>query len=191
MVIDILMGRDFSETSPADSLAILINQAALDIMKLEDLLGTQLALWGDDRALIGVLDNVLMGSPYEPVKPMFGSLSTWGDAKVTLRLAESPYLQQMLAWVQEVFTRLNLAYPFAYEFVDKNFQEKYCTIRLTNSLAQLFALFTLIITGLGLLGLASFMAEQSTKETGIRKVLGATVMSILSLISLEYSLLLN
>lgn len=191
MGIDILIGRDFSESNPADSSAILVNQAALDIMNLEDPIGTQLELWGEERTLIGVLDNVLMGSPYEPVKPMFVILATWGDATATLRLADTPDLQGTLAQVQGVFTELNPAYPFAYEFVDESFQKKFSTIRLTSRLAKFFALLVLVITGLGLLGLASFMAEQRTQEIGIRKVLGASVASILSLMSQEYSRLLG
>ena len=93
MGIKVLQGRDFSKEFANDSTAILVNQAGLDIMKLEDPLGTELDLWDEKRTLIGVLDNVLMGSPYEPVSPMFVILDDWGGS-ITLRLAKTDDLPQ-------------------------------------------------------------------------------------------------
>src|SRR5690606_5228770 len=81
------------------------------------------------------------------------------------------------------------AYPFEYAFVDEEFQKKFTTINLTSRLASLFAVLAIIITGLGLFGLAAFTAQQRTKEIGIRKVLGASVASVVNLISRDFSLL--
>jgi ABC-type antimicrobial peptide transport system permease subunit len=91
--------------------------------------------------------------------------------------------------VGEVFKKYGSAYPFEYTFVDVEFQKKFTTINLTSKLASIFAVLAVIITGLGLFGLASFTAEQRTKEIGIRKVLGASVSSLVSLISKEFSVL--
>ncbi len=186
MGIEVLQGRDFSKDFASDSSAIVVNQAAMDIMQLDDPLGTQLELWDGKRTLIGVVDNVLMGSPYEPVTPMFVILDDWGGA-VSLRLAETDDLPSALAQVEDVFRKHNPAYPFEYQFADVEFQKKYVTINLTKQLANLFAALTLLITGLGLFGLASFTAEQRNKEIGIRKVLGASVLSIVTLMSKDFS----
>ncbi len=187
MGVDVLMGRDFSKEFATDTSAIVINKAALDLMNLpEPVIGTNLDLWGDKRRLIGVVDNVLMGSPYDPVKPMFMVIDDWGGY-ISVRINESGDLQQHLAEIEEVFTEHNGAYPFEYKFADVDFQRKFITIDLTQKLSTLFSLLAIFITGLGLFGLASFMAEQRTKEIGIRKVLGATVTSLIVLISRDFS----
>jgi predicted permease len=187
MGISILEGRDFSEDIASDTAAIIVNQAAMDIMQLEDPLGTQLDLWGGKRTLIGIVNNVLMGSPYEEVMPMMILLNTdWGN-NITVRLAQTDDLPATLAGVEDLFKKYNPAYPFEYQFADVEFQKKYTTINLTKRLANGFAALALFITGLGLFGLASYTAEQRTKEIGIRKVLGASVLSIITLMSKDFS----
>lgn len=186
MGIKVLMGRDFSEDFKSDSTAIVINKAALELMDLEEPLGTELDLWGDKRTLIGVVDNVLMGSPYQEVNPMFLILQDWGGV-ITVRLSKKDNVQASIASVKTIFDKYNPAYPFDYSFVDVDFQKKFTTINLTQKLATIFSLLAIIITGLGLFGLASFTAEQRTKEIGIRKVLGASVSSLISLMSKEFS----
>jgi putative ABC transport system permease protein len=187
MGIKITEGRDFSEDFKTDTASILINKAALELMKLNDPLGTELDLWGGKRKLIGVVDNVLMGSPYQPVKPMFVILDPeWIDA-VTIRLKKTNDLPAAINTVKSIFEKYASAYPFEYRFADVEFQKKFTTINLTSTLASLFASLTIIITGLGLFGLASFTAEQRTKEIGIRKVLGASVSSLVGMMSKDFS----
>ncbi len=187
MGIKILMGREFSEDFKSDTSAILINKAALDLMGLKDPIGTQLDLWGSKRTLIGVLDNALMGSPYTPVGPMFAILNPGWINAVSIRLEKTNDLQASLKKVEEVFKRHNPAYPFQYEFADVEFAKKFSTIDMTSRLAQLFASLAIVITGLGLFGLAAFTAEQRTKEIGIRKVLGASVSGLVGLMSKDFS----
>ena len=182
-----LMGRDFSKEYATDTAAIIINQAALDIMQLENPIGAQLDLWGENRTLIGVIDNILMGSPYEQVRPMFMVLDDWGVGAMTLRVPATNDVQGNLAQIQEVFEQYNPAYPFEYRFADVDFERKYTTINLTRNLATIFAFLTIFITGLGLFGLASYMAEQRIKEIGIRKVLGASVSNLIRLISIDFA----
>ena len=87
------------------------------------------------------------------------------------------------------FKKHNEAYPFDYQFADQEFQLKFSTIEMTNRLATVFASLAIFITGLGLFGLAAFTAERRTKEIGVRKVMGASVMNIISLLSRDFSLL--
>ena len=89
---EMLLGRDFSKEFASDSSAIVINKSALDLMQLEGPIGTQLDLWGEKRTLIGVIDNILMGSPYEEVRPMFMVLDNWGGS-VMVRLQPSTDIQ--------------------------------------------------------------------------------------------------
>lgn len=186
MGIDVLMGRDFSKEFASDSDAIVINKAALDLMGLENPIGTNLDLWGEKRKLVGVVDNVLMGSPYEPVKPMFVILANWGGY-ISVRLKKTDDLQASLKGIQPIFEEHNPAYPFEYRFADVEFQRKFTTINLTRKLATIFAGLAMIITGLGLFGLASYMAEQRIKEIGIRKVLGATIANLMGLMSKDFA----
>jgi putative ABC transport system permease protein len=188
MGIRLLEGRDFSEDFKSDSSAIVINKAALDVMGLKDPIGTELDLWGKKRKLIGVTENVLMGSPYEPVKPMFIVIDDWGGS-VSIRLTKTNDLQASIANVKSIFEKYAPAYPFEYKFADVEFQKKFTTINLTSQLASTFATLAIIITGLGLFGLAAFTAEQRTKELGIRKVLGASVFSLVKMISKDFSIL--
>lgn len=183
---DIVLGRDFSKEFATDTSAIVINKAALDLMQLEDPIGTQLDLWGGKRTLIGVIDNILMGSPYEKVKPMFMVLDDWGGS-LTLRLQKTDDMSATLKTVQGVFEIYNPAYPFDYHFVDVDFERKYTTINLTRQLSTIFAILTIFITGLGLFGLASYTAEQRIKEIGIRKVLGASVPNLVGLMSVDFA----
>lgn len=187
MGIKILEGRDFSEEFKSDTASILINKAALDLMGLKDPIGTQLDLWGGKRTLIGVVDNVLMGNPYAPVGPMFVILDPGWVNAVTIRLEKTNDIKASLKKVEAVFKKYNPAYPFEYTFADEQFGKKFATIDMTNSLANLFSGLAIVITGLGLFGLAAFTAEQRTKEIGIRKVLGATVPGLVGLISKDFS----
>jgi putative ABC transport system permease protein len=189
MGIKILEGRDFSEDFKSDTLAIIVNKAGLDLMNLENPLGTQLDLWGKKRTLVGIVDNVLMGSPYQPIKPMFMIMDPNWTSSVTVRLENTEDLQSSIKKVEEIFKKYNSAYPFTYKFADVEFGRKFTSINMTSRLATLFASLAIIITGLGLFGLAAFTAEQRTKEIGIRKVMGASVAGIVKLISKDFSIL--
>ena len=186
MGIEILQGRDFSPDFPSDSSAILINLAALELMNLEDPIGTELDLWGQKRTLVGVLDNVLMGSPYQEVKPLFAIIDDWGGY-VTIRLRETQDINASLNQVKGFFEKYNAAYPFEYNFADLEFDKKFKSINMTSNLSNIFATLAIIITGLGLFGLAAYTAEQRTKEIGIRKVMGASVMNIVRLMTSDFS----
>lgn len=186
MGIRMLQGRDFSKDFASDSSAIIINKAALDLMQLEDPIGTELDLWGEQRKLIGVIDNVLMESLYREVKPLFMIMDDWGGV-VTLRLKGGQDLQTSLNTVESILKKYNPAYPFDYQFMDEEFEKKFKTIELTQDLANIYAILTILITGLGIFGLAAYTAEQRTKEIGIRKVMGASVSHLISLISKDFT----
>ncbi len=187
MGIKLVEGRDFSEDFKSDTLAIMVNKAAMDLMQLKNPIGEKLDLWGKKRELIGIVDNVLMGSPFQPVKPSFIVLDKDWASSVTIRLEKTNDLPASIKKVEAVFKKYSPAYPFEYDFADVQFAKKFNDINMTSRLASLFALLAIVITGLGLFGLAAFAAEQRTKEIGIRKVMGASVSSLVGLMSKDFS----
>jgi putative ABC transport system permease protein len=187
MGIKILEGRDFSEDFKSDSMAIIVNKAAADLMNLKDPIGQKLDLWGRKRELIGIVDNVLMGSPERPVGPMFVVFEPGWVNAISIRLEKTSDIQASLRKVEDVFKKYNPAYPFEYNFADVEFAKKFTTINMTSRLASLFASLAIVITGLGLFGLAAFTAEQRTKEIGIRKVMGASITGLVALMSVDFS----
>ena len=187
MGIKLLEGRDFSEDFKSDSAAIMVNKAAMDLMQLKNPIGERLDLWGKKKELIGIVDNVLMGSPFQEARPMFIVLDSDWASSVTIRLEKTKDLPASLKKVEAVFKKYSPAYPFEFDFADVEFAKKFNDINMTSHLASLFAILTIIITGLGLFGLAAFAAEQRTKEIGIRKVMGASVPSLVGLMSKDFS----
>ncbi|MEQ6121184.1 ABC transporter permease [Reichenbachiella sp. MALMAid0571] len=187
MGVKLLQGRDFSKDFATDTAAIIINKAGLDIMGLEDPIGAKLNLWGKKRTLIGIVDDVLMGSPYQAVKPMFMIMDNDWINVLSVRLKSTNDLQASLKTVENIFEIHNPAYPFEYKFADVEFQKKFTTITMTRRLTTLFSILAIVITGLGLYGLASYTAQQRNKEIGIRKVLGASVSELVAMMSKEFS----
>jgi putative ABC transport system permease protein len=187
MKIKMLEGRDFSRDFPSDSMAVVINQAAVDFMGLKDPIGQKLTFNSQELEIIGVMQDVVMASPYEPVEPMTLIFSPDWSSTITVRLSETPDLNGALGKVESVFKKLNPNYPFEYRFTDTDFEKKFASVNLISRLAAIFASLAILITCLGLLGLAAFTAEQRTKEVGIRKVLGASVSSLVFLISKDFS----
>jgi ABC-type antimicrobial peptide transport system permease subunit len=111
---------------------------------------------------------------------------TWSST-VTLRLNKTDNLGEAINVVEDVFKKINPSYPFYFRFADFDFQKKFATINLISRLATIFASIAIVITCLGLFGLAAFTTEQRTKEVGIRKVMGATVSSLVLLISTDFT----
>jgi ABC-type antimicrobial peptide transport system permease subunit len=187
MGIKLLEGRDFSEDFKSDSAAIMVNKAAMDLMQLKNPIGEKLDLWGKKKELIGIVDNVLMGSPFQEARPMFIVLDPDWASSVTIRMEKTKDLPASLKKVEAVFKKYSPAYPFEFDFADVEFAKKFNDINMISKLASLFAILAIIITGLGLFGLAAFAAEQRTKEIGIRKVMGASVPSLVGLMSKDFS----
>jgi len=187
MGIKMLEGRDFSRDFKSDSMAVVINQAAVELMGMEEPLGQKIIYNEQELEIIGVMPDVVMDSPYQPVEAMTLIFSPSWSSTITLRLNKTDNIGESINIVENVFKKLNPTYPFEFRFADVDFQRKFATINLISRLATIFATLAIIITCLGLFGLAAFTAEQRTKEVGIRKVMGATVSSLVILISKDFS----
>jgi len=183
---ELLRGRTFDKTFN-DSTSMILNRAAVDHMELKDPIGATIHLNGHDYSVVGVMDDIIMGSPYDPAAPtIFLFIPKWMD-NVLIRMPQEASLSQVMKGVEGVFKDHNPAFPFSFDFVDESFQDKFAVEELTGKLANLFAMLAIVISCLGLFGLSAFAAEQRTKEVGIRKVLGATLTGIVSLFSKDFS----
>ncbi len=184
--IKILQGRDFSGT-PADSTAIVLNKAAVEALGIKNPIGMQLRNSnGTPHTVIGVTDNVIMDSPFEPVDPMVIYYDQKQANSINIRLNQSVQPQKALQAIETVFKKYNPVYPFEYKFVDQEFEKKFLTEQLVSTITNIFAGLAIFICCIGLAGLVSFTIEKRLREIGIRKVLGATVRQLLMLISKEF-----
>ena len=189
----IIAGRDFSREFATDSNAVLINKTAAAYMGLTDPIGKYLK---DDHngknpdppmQIIGVVDDVITQSPYDPVKQGLYVFDRWGYASYyNLRLNPEKSVSENLKFIEETFKKNFPNLPFNYEFVDEEYAKKFAAEERIASLAKVFTILAILISCLGLFGLASFVAEQRTKEIGVRKVLGATVANLWVLLSKDF-----
>ncbi|WP_246230164.1 ABC transporter permease [Mucilaginibacter humi] len=139
--------------------------------------------------IIGVVKNVVMTSPFEPVKPiMYGFLKEYGSV---LQIRTNPKLSMSaaLAKIKPVYDKYDPESPFDYHFVDAEFGKKFATEERVGKLAGVFTVLAILISSLGLFGMAAFVAEQRKKEIGVRKVLGASVVGLWRLLSTEFVVL--
>lgn len=181
-----LKGRDFSRQLATDSLSVIINEAGVRFAGLKDPVGTVLK-W-DDRifTIVGVVKDLVQESPYNAVSPGLYLLDTNNAEWIILKLNPSQSISASLAKVETVFRRLIPSAPFDFQFVDQAFGEKFANEERVGKLAAFFTSLAIFISSLGLFGLASFLAEQRTKEIGVRKVLGASVFNLWKLLSKDF-----
>jgi ABC-type antimicrobial peptide transport system permease subunit len=183
----IVDGRDFSREFPSDSMAFILNESAVQYMGLENPVGETMKWGGDeDFKIIGVVKDLVTQSPYTPVKQMFFVLNYRRVGFVTLRLRADVVAAEAIKKMEGVFAQFDPANPMEYSFVDHDFAQKFEREQRVGRLALVFAALAIFISSLGLLGLASFLAEQRTKEVGIRKVLGATVPALWGMLSKDF-----
>ncbi|HMJ70570.1 MAG TPA: ABC transporter permease [Cyclobacteriaceae bacterium] len=184
-----LQGRDFSEEIASDSTAVIINRAAVKYMGMDDPID-QVIQWDEDRYhVVGVIEDVVMGSPYRPVLPTLFLHSSKNIYTINIRLNPSLGAQEAIAAITPVFRKYNPSVPFQYKFVDEEYERKFASEVRVGTLASIFAGLAIFISLLGLFGLSSFVAEQRTKEIGIRKVVGASLFNLWSLLTRSFAVL--
>lgn len=179
-------GRDFDPSRPGDSTAVILNEAAVKLMRLHQPLGKEITWQGAKRTIVGVVHDFVWGSPYEPVKPaIIGFVKDW-MSNMGLRLHPDVPVSKSLTILQNLYKRYNPAYPFEYTFTDERFSKKYRDEQLLGTISLGFTALAIFISCLGLFGLASFTAQQRRKEMGIRKVLGARAGNLWFKLSREF-----
>lgn len=186
-------GRNFSKDFASDSSGFVINESAARLLGVADPVGMTVSWksqWMTDNirksfTVLGVVKDMVMESPFAPVKPtvffLFGS-PNWVNIKLNPNVSSAAALPA----IENVFRKLVPAAPFEYKFADQEYDAKFRTEERIGKLAGFFAALAVLISCLGLFGLASFTAEQRTKEIGIRKVLGASVTALWGMLSKDF-----
>lgn len=182
-------GRDFSREHASDSNAFILNESAVQFIGLKDPVGKIIRWNGKPFTVIGVVKDLLMQSPYAPVRPSMFHYSKDNLNVVLMKLNPSANAREAMSKVENVFKRIDPASPFFARFADEEFAEKFGNEKRIGTLSTFFAVLAVFISCLGLFGLASFVAEQRTKEIGIRKVMGATVANLWRMLSQDFVLL--
>lgn len=187
-------GRDYSREFGTDSLGMILNESAAQYMGLKDPVGeTVTHNEGNNKIktykIIGVIRNMIMESPFTPVKPIIYTLDYENANVVIVKINPLLSMNQALPKVEAIFKKYNPGAPFEYEFASDDYARKFASEERISSLATFFAIFAVFISCLGLFGLASFTAAQRTKEIGVRKVLGASVLNLWQLLSRDFLML--
>ena len=192
MGMEMVSGRYFSKEFKADTGKIVLNETAVNLLEMEDPIGKTTYLW-NDRTLpyevIGVVKDYHWESKQMEVRPhalMLLAERFRNPYYLSVRIAGSDY-QKIIKTLQKDWEKYVPAIPFEYEILDKHYDGIYKNEKQTRSLLTIFSVIAIIISCLGLFGLASFMAERKTKEIGIRKTNGATTGHILRLLSLDFT----
>jgi putative ABC transport system permease protein len=190
----VIDGRTFSRDIASDSSAIIINESAAQQMKLENPVGETVhwknLAWNMDKDfhIVGVIQDMVMDSPFEPVRPAI-YLNMGGAGWMYLRINPAMSTAEALPQIERTFKKVIPGVPFDYKFASQEYATKFSTEDNIGRLAIVFTTLAILISCLGLFGLASFVAEQRTKEIGIRKVLGASVSNLWRMLSGEFVLL--
>ena len=190
--LQLISGRDMDLAKyPSDSTAMLLNESAVKVMGFKDPIGQTVRDGDREYHVIGVVKDFLLGSPFAPLKPMIieGAKSYFNV--IHIRFTGRYTTAESLAKTRTLFNRFNPDYPFEYHFVDEDYALKFIDTQRIAVLTGLFAGLTIFISCLGLFGLAAYMAENRVKEIGVRKVLGASIVTITVLLSREFLLLVS
>jgi ABC-type antimicrobial peptide transport system permease subunit len=186
----IAAGRDLSRDFSTDSTGIIVNESSVKFMGLKEPIGTEVTF--DDRKhhIVGVTKDMVMESPYSPVKPTIYILDANNVNWINLKLIPNKSASESLSVIKSIFKKHVPSAPFDYKFVDEEYAKKFNDEERIGKLASVFSILAIVISCFGLFGLASFVAEQRTKEIGIRKVLGASVPNLWQLLSKDFVLLI-
>jgi putative ABC transport system permease protein len=192
--LQITQGRDFSKAFLSDSLAFILNEAAVKTMGFKNPIGEIVTLKTGQQPktaykVIAVVKDMLMESPYEKISPAVYWLNKSRGNFTTIKLNPATDTRTALSKIETVFKKYDAASPFEYKFVDEEYAKKFGDEERIGKLAAIFSILAIFISCLGILGLAAFTAAQRTKEIGVRKVVGASVFNLWKLLSKDFVLL--
>jgi len=183
-------GRDFSKDFATDSLGMILNESAVKQVGMkQDIVGQTIQFNDKNYIVIGVIKDMIMQSPYQPVTPtVFFYDRNWANV-ITVAIKQGAPIKSALSKIEGVFKKFNPAAPFDYTFNSEDYARKFSDEERIGNLATFFTILAIFISCLGLFGLASFVAEQRKKEIGVRKVLGASTYNLWRMLSKEFALL--
>ncbi len=186
MKMDIAEGRGFSRDIPTDTAAFMVNELAVKQMGISDPIGKWISAWQKRGTIIGVLKDYHTHSLHRPISPVIIDVKEDLYFGMVIVRIEAGKTKEALSSLEAVYKEVNPDYPFYFQFVDQEYENLYRAEEVTGRLSNVFAVVAVSISCLGLLGLVMFAAEQRFKEIGIRKVLGASVYNVISLLSRDF-----
>ncbi|WP_184550759.1 ABC transporter permease [Mucilaginibacter sp. FT3.2] len=186
--MQIQQGRNYSNVA-SDTQNVVFNQAAITRLRLKNPISQIISYGGGKLRIIGVVKDALMLSPFAKADPTMFLYNTNPQDNLIYRLSPNVNPHQAITKLNQIFAKYNPAYPYTYRFVDDDYNQKFGQEVLIGKLSGIFAGLAIFISCLGLFGLAAYIAEQRTKEIGVRKVLGATVGQLWFLLSKDFVLL--
>ena len=184
-------GRDFSRDFPADSGAFIINETAAKFMGFDHPVGQTIRWHNIEHPIVGMVKDMVMTSPYDPVKPTFFTLFNRKIRVISIRINAQTPLPVALPAIAAVMKKFNPGVPFEFEFTEDAYAHKFSAEDHIGRMVRAFSILAILISLLGLFGLASYTTEQRSKEIGLRKVLGASVFNLWRLLSKEFAQLIG
>ena len=184
MGLKMAAGRAFSRQFGSDSLNVIFNETAIAAMKLKNPVGKMVKFWGKPRMIVGVVKDFNFESLYKKIQPFYMMYSN-NNSSIVVKL-QAGTEKATLAHIGEFYKQFNAGLPFEYKFLDEDYQAFYASEQRVATLSRWFAGIAILISCLGLFGLAAFTAQKRQKEIGIRKVVGASVRQIAVLLSADF-----
>ncbi|WP_119080568.1 ABC transporter permease [Chitinophaga alhagiae] len=185
MGFQVVAGRAFSRDLASDSNAIIFNEAAIRYMGMKEPLGKTVQLWGETRHIIGVVKDFHFESLHESVKPVFFRLNPGATYAAVIKI-QAGREKETIAGLEQLYRQFNPGFSFDYQFLDEGYQKMYASEKRIGILSRYFAGLAILISCLGLFGLAAYTAQRRQKEIGVRKVVGASVSNVVMLLSREF-----
>jgi len=188
--MNIIAGRDFSRKFPVDdsTQSFIVNETAVKAMGLKNPIGSNFRLWRHKGQIVGVVEDFHYKSLQKEIEPLVMRIDPSWDSYVFVKF-KSEHMQEAIASVQRVYNSFNPDFPLVYTSLDEAVERLYNSEQKTKKIFNSFTFIAIFISCLGLYGLAAYMAQQKTKEIGIRKVLGASIINIMTNLSKEFILL--
>ena len=183
--MELVHGREFSREFPSDRTAFMVNKEMARVMGVENPVGMQLRFDGREGEIIGVVKNFHFQSLYTAIEPLILRLDPTRTEYLFVKIAAGQ-TTEAIEGLEKALRKFNSNTPFEFSFQDEQFESMYRNESTMGILATFFAILAIFISCLGLFGLASFTAEQRTKEIGIRKILGASIPNLVSILSKEF-----
>lgn len=187
--MQITNGRSFSKAYGAEENGLIFNQHAIKLMGLKNPVGTKVNLWGEDKTIIGVVKDFHISSLHEAIAPLVFHFNPSRTSTFMVKIAPRKE-KETIAQVGELYKKFNPGYLFEYRFLDELYHAQYISEQRVSVISKYFAALAIIISCLGLFGLATFNAEVRTKEISIRKVLGASVSNLMVMLSKDFVMLI-
>jgi putative ABC transport system permease protein len=184
MGLQMAEGRAFSRAFGSDSSKVIFNESAISAMGLKNPIGKTVSLWGHKKQIIGIVKDYHFESLYKKVGPAF--LECFQNNNNILVKIKAGTEKETIARIDKIYKQYNEGLSFDYKFLDDDYQALYSSEQRVAVLSKYFAAIAILISSLGLFGLAAFTAQRRQKEIGIRKVVGASVSNIATMLSTDF-----